>query len=65
MVTAGNDIIRNRVKLPEEVQGNDYDAEYYINNQVIPAVERIFDVLGYSREMLAGSHEQKTLAGFF
>ncbi|HII65105.1 TPA: hypothetical protein HA280_06345 [Candidatus Woesearchaeota archaeon] len=65
VVTAGNDIIRNRVKLPEEVQGNDYDAEYYINNQVIPAVERIFDVLGYSREMLAGSHEQKTLAGFF
>ncbi len=65
IVTAGNDIIRNRVKLPEEMQGNDYDSEYYIEHQVVPAVERIFNVLGYTREMLTESHLQKTLAGFF
>ena len=65
IVTGGSDIIRNRVKLPEEVQGNEYDAEYYISHQVVPAVERIFDVLGYPKEMIAGSHLQKTLAGFF
>ncbi|MBI2655754.1 ribonuclease H-like domain-containing protein [Candidatus Woesearchaeota archaeon] len=65
IVTQGSDIIRNRVKLPEEVKENEYDADYYINNQVIPAVERIFNVLGYTKEDLLETKEQTKLAGFF
>src|SRR3989338_6445589 len=65
IVTQGSDIIRNRVKLPEEVKENEYDADYYINNQVIPAVERIFNVLGYTKENLLETKEQMKLAGFF
>jgi len=65
VVTQGNDIIRNRSKLPEEVKGNEYDADYYINNQVIPAVERIFNVLGYKKEDLLEIKEQTKLEGFF
>ncbi len=65
VVTQGKDIIRNRVKLPDEVKGNEYDPEYYIENQVVPAVDRIFDVLGYSKDELLGSHKQQTLSGFF
>jgi DNA polymerase elongation subunit (family B) len=41
----------------------EYDPEYYINNQVIPAVEKIFEVLGYSKEELVGKI-QKTLGEF-
>ena len=65
VVTQGNDIIRNRAKLPEEVKENEYDADYYINNQVIPAVERIFNVLGYKKEDLLEIKEQTKLEGFF
>lgn len=65
VVTSGSDIIRNRAKLPEEVNGGDYDATYYIENQVVPAVEKIFEVLGYIREDLVEHKEQKKLEGFF
>ena len=65
VVTQGNDIIRNRVKLPDEIKDTDYDANYYIDNQVIPAVERIFNVLGYKKEDLLETKEQTKLEGFF
>ncbi len=65
VVTQGNDIIRNRVKLPEEIKETDYDSDYYIHNQVIPAVERIFNVLGYRKEDLLETKEQTKLEGFF
>ncbi|MBI2654276.1 ribonuclease H-like domain-containing protein [Candidatus Woesearchaeota archaeon] len=65
VVTQGNDIIRNRSKLPEEIKEGEYDADYYINNQVVPAVERIFNVLGYTKEDLLEIKEQTKLEGFF
>ncbi len=65
VVTQGNDIIRNRSKLPEEIKENEYDADYYINNQVIPSVERIFNVLGFKKENLLEIKEQTKLEGFF
>jgi DNA polymerase I len=46
------------------MKGMQYDDEYYINNQVIPAVQKIFEVLGYSKEELIGKL-QTTLEGFF
>ena len=65
VVTQGSDIIRNRAKLPEEVTEDDYDADYYINNQVVPAVDKIFEVLGYTKSDLLEHKEQKKLEGFF
>jgi DNA polymerase I len=65
VVTSGSDIIRNRVKLPEEVSEGDYDADYYINNQVVPAVDKIFEVLGYTKEDLLSHSGQKKLERFF
>ncbi len=65
VVTQGSDIIRNRSKLPEEVKEGEYDADYYINHQVIPSVERIFNVIGYKKEDLLETKEQTKLEGFF
>lgn len=65
IVTQGNDIIRNRSKMPEEIKEGDYDADYYLHHQVIPAVERIFDVLGYRKEDLLEMKDQTKLEGFF
>ena len=59
IVTAGSDIIRNRSKLPEEVSEGEYDPSYYIESQVVPAVEKIFEVLGYSKGDLLELKEQK------
>lgn len=52
VVTKGRGSISKKVKLASEVKDFDYDPEYYINNQVIPAVEKIFDALEISRERL-------------
>jgi len=65
VVTQGSDIIRNRAKLPDEVKENEYDPDYYINHQVVPAVERIFNVLGYTKLDLLELKEQTKLEGFF
>tara|TARA_Y100000310_G_C20431945_1_gene691910 strand:- start:163 stop:843 length:681 start_codon:yes stop_codon:yes gene_type:complete len=65
VVTQGSDIIRNRSKLPEEVKQEDYDADYYINHQVIPAVERIFEVLGVSKDEIGERKDQSKLGKFF
>jgi DNA polymerase elongation subunit (family B) len=65
VVTSGKGKISERSKLPEEVKQGDYDAEYYIKNQVIPAVEKIFDVFGYSAEELAGEKKQSKLGSYF
>ena len=37
----------------EQVTIKDYDPEYYINNQVVPATMRIFEALGYDESILA------------
>ncbi len=65
VVTQGKDRIRDRAKLPDEVKEDEYDADYYINNQVIPAVEKIFEVIGYSKDDLVQSKHQKKLDRFF
>lgn len=65
VVTQGSDIIRNRAKLPDEVSPEDYDADYYVNNQVVPAVDKIFEVLGFHKGELLEHQEQKKLERFF
>ena len=45
-----------------------YDADYYINNQVLPAVSRIMESLGYTKEDLANlatNEKQQSLDDFF
>ncbi len=65
LVTSGSEMIRDRAKPPSEVRQGDYDADYYIKNQIIPAVESIFSVIGYSKEELAEGKGQKKLQKFF
>lgn len=62
VITEGKGQIRDKARIPQEAE--DYDAEYYVNNQIIPAVGRIFEVLGYKKEDLIKQKEQKTLGDF-
>jgi len=43
----------------------DYDADYYINNQILPAVMKILKELGYDEHQLKGLGKQKSLDSFF
>ena len=65
VVVVGSERIRDRVKLPEEVKEGEYDPEYYINNQIVPAVGKIFDVFGYDSAELTAEKTQKKLQAFF
>ena len=50
--------VGDRVYLPEEKAK--YDLRYYLNNQILPAVENIFDVFGVSvREIADGESQEK------
>ncbi len=64
VIIPGSGVIRDRARLPSEVQGNEYDAEYYIENQIIPSVEKIFEVVGFSRDDFVAT-EQKKLGSWF
>ncbi|MEM3154386.1 MAG: DNA-directed DNA polymerase [Candidatus Woesearchaeota archaeon] len=64
VVTKGKGKIRDKVKLPEETTQDEYDGEYYIQNQVLPGVERIFAVLDISVDDLVSTTKQSSLAGF-
>ncbi|MEM3370935.1 MAG: DNA-directed DNA polymerase [Candidatus Woesearchaeota archaeon] len=69
IVVEGKGRIRDRAKLPEEAEEGSYDSEYYISNQIIPSVGRIFEVLGYEEEELVGGaqgeKQQRNLSSFF
>ncbi len=43
----------------------DYDADYYINNQVLPSVLKILKELGFSKDDLKSEGKQTGLGGFF
>ena len=63
IISSGGEKIRDKVKLPEECKKNDYDPEYYIDRQVIPAIERILNAIGITKEQVVG--EQRSILSFF
>lgn len=54
-------LVREKVKLPDEK--GEYNLEYYLDHQIIPAVENIFEVFGITKEDILGK-KQKSLGDF-
>ncbi len=65
VVTKGKGRIRDKVKLEEEASQEEYDGDYYVHNQVLPGVERIFDVFGIKIADYFAEKEQSALSNFF
>ncbi len=65
IVKPGSGRIGDRVELPSECKQGDYDPEYYIKNQIIPVIEKIIELIGYSKEELLKDKKQKGLSDFF
>ncbi len=64
IITKSGKSISDKAELEEYVKEGNYDADYYIENQVVPAVSKIMAELGYSREDLIQGGKQKTLSSF-
>ncbi|MBU0762594.1 MAG: DNA-directed DNA polymerase [Candidatus Altiarchaeota archaeon] len=65
VVTKGNATnIGDKAVVIEHANEGDYDPDYYINNQVLPAVMRILEALGYQEEEMKGHGRQMTLGGW-
>lgn len=68
VIVKGKGPISQRAIPYEDSEKYEYDPDYYINNQILPAVSRIMESFGYTKERLAELSEkakQKTLDSFF
>ena len=57
IVNEGKGMVRERAKPVDESEV--YDSEYYVNNQIVPVVSRIFEVLGYSKDTFLQKEQSK------
>jgi DNA polymerase Pol2 len=55
-------LVREKVKLP--IEEGDYDIKYYLERQILPAVENIFQVFNINTEELINKKSQKRLTDF-
>lgn len=65
LIVEGKGRISDRARLLQEVEKGEYDAQYYINNQILPSVEPIFNVLGIKKDELSDLKQQSKLKKFF
>ena len=64
VVTKGKGRISDKVKLPDEATQQDYDPDYYISNQILPGVEKIFEVFKINIHELFAEKAQSSLSKF-
>ena len=62
VITRGGKSISERAEITEFAKS--YDADYYIDNQVLPAATRVLKVFGYTGEQLKGKGKQSGLGRF-
>lgn len=55
-------LVRDKVKLPNEK--GEYEIDYYLNKQILPAIENIFQVLGINIKEIIEGRKQTTLGDF-
>lgn len=64
VIVQGLQLVSNRAEDPKYVKkhGLKIDSKYYIENQLLPPMERLFEVLGISKLELVGAGKQLSLA---
>ena len=68
IIAKGKGSISDRAIPYDYSEGYDYDKDYYINNQLIPAIERIMYSFGYTKkdlEDMSRGEVQQSLDAFF
>lgn len=64
VITKGSGNISDRAEPVEFVKQNQYDPDYYIYHQILPASMRVLRALGYSEQEVVAGKIQKRLEGF-
>lgn len=64
VVARGDGKIGDRALLVDEIEKFDYDPDYYIDNQLLPAVLRIMEAVGYTEKDLKTDKVQFSLDMF-
>jgi DNA polymerase I len=64
IITAKGKSISEKARMEEFVEEGEYDAEYYIQNQIIPSVIKILSELGYTKTDLERGGKQTGLEAF-
>lgn len=62
VITRGGGSISDRAELSKFAEN--YDPDYYIDNQVVPAATRVLKVFGYTEDQLKGKGKQSGLGRF-
>lgn len=65
VVVKGREPISKRAVPLEDADVSQYDPYYYIDNQVLPAVTRIIESVGYPKEDIIHKEKQSSLDAFF
>ncbi|MEE9594725.1 MAG: DNA polymerase, partial [Candidatus Hydrothermarchaeales archaeon] len=65
VITKGGKMISERAVPVELATLDDYDPEYYVENQILPAVIRIIEAMGYSRDYFKDGRKQESLKKWF
>lgn len=65
IIVRGREPISKRAIPIEDADIANYDPNYYIENQVLPAVGRIIEALGYSEQEILHNEKQSSLDAFF
>jgi DNA polymerase I/DNA polymerase-2 len=61
VIVKGSGSISERAEPVEDVKPNQYDPDYYVGHQILPASMRVLKALGYSEEEVMGGKIQKKL----
>lgn len=65
IVERGSGNVGDRAIPVSEFGDREYDADYYIGHQILPAVMRVMEVLGYSEDELRYEETKQTKLGSF
>ena len=57
-------MIRDRARAIDDMKNEKYDSDYYINHQVVPAVEGILSVFGHKKGDIISEKTQSNLGKF-
>lgn len=65
VIVKGSGSISDRAEPVEDVKLGEYDQEYYINHQILPASMRVLKALGITKEEVLNKKKQKKILSFF
>ena len=65
VITKGSGSISDRAMPAEDVKEGEYDPDYYINHQVLPAAMRVLSALGISEQQVLAGKVQAKLGEWF